>query len=548
VDRTRLTRWLIPLPAILFALTAQTVNAEPILGIETTYYTIDEIPPTQSDTEYLVCGTEVENNINRNYDYELFEDCTGDLFMVHMAGFIDIPEHDTIEFMLATDDGGEMEIDGNTFGNWNDQGCSWMESGELILESGSNAFNVWMYEHGGNSCIMLAWNIDNEGWAIVPDEVFTTNNVSTTTTTVQETTTSWEPSTTSTTTTTTSTTIAETTSVPVTTITVIPSTAVTITTEPVQISTTTSTTTTTTTTTTTVPTTTTTTEPPYTPTQTSTTIPTIEIQPVTTVNETETIVVVTETTEPETFITDPEEITVPDTTEPETFVTLPETITVPDTTEPETTTTYPDGPVEDTVETTIPETFVSDILDEILLDEKEQQTQPLQPEEDISETTLLEVESSSTTSVLFLKTEIVEDEPISSEQFSAIIESIDEATPEQVTAIIETVLNSDVSSDQAAELVSNVAVLQVITESDAKELFSEVVPAELSEEQAALIVEAVQSAPKEVRKAFEAVIDIFGSQFESYVPTGSNIPVSERRTLVAIGATLTMLPAPRVRR
>jgi hypothetical protein len=528
-----LSRWLIPLPAILFALTAQTVNAEPILGIETTYYTIDEIPPVQSDTEYLVCGTEVENNINRNYDYELFEDCTGDLFMVHMAGFIDIPEHDTIKFMLATDDGGEMEIDGNTFGNWNDQGCSWMMSGELTLESGSNAFDVWMYEHGGNSCIMLAWNIDNQGWVIVPDEVFTTNNVSTTTT-IQETTTSWEPSTTSTTTTTTSTTIAETTSVPVTTITVIPSTAVTITTEPIQISTTTSTTTTT--------------EPPYTSTQTSSTIPTIEIQPVTTVNETETIVVVTETTEPETFITDPEEITVPDTTEPETFVTLPETITVPDTTEPETTTTYPDGPVEDTVETTIPETFVSDILDEILLDEKEQQTQPLQPEEDISETTLLEVESSSTTSVLFLKTEIVEDEPISSEQFSAIIESIDEATPEQVTAIIETVLNSDVSSDQAAELVSNVAVLQVITESDAKELFSEVVPAELSEEQAALIVEAVQSAPKEVRKAFEAVIDIFGSQFESYVPTGSNIPVSERRTLVAIGATLTMLPAPKVKR
>jgi hypothetical protein len=535
VDRTRLTRWLIPLPAILFALTAQTVNAEPILGIETTYYTIDTIPPVQSDTEYLVCGTEVENNINRNYDYELFEDCTGDLFMVHMTGFIDIPEHDTIEFMLATDDGGTMQIGDNEWGNWNDQGCSWMESGELILESGSNAFNVWMYEHGGNSCIMLAWNIDNQGWMIVPDEVFTTNNVSTTTTTtVQETTTSWEPSTTSTTTTTTSTTIAETTSVPVTTITVIPSTAVTITTEPVQISTTTSTTTTT--------------EPPYTSTQTSSTIPTIETQPVTTVNETETIVVVTETTEPETFITDPEEITVPETTEPETFVTLPETITVPDTTEPETTTTYPDGPVEDTVETTIPETFVSDILDEILLDEKEQQTQPLQPEEDISETTLLEVESSSTTSVLFLKTEIVEDEPISSEQFSAIIESIDEATPEQVTAIIETVLNSDVSSDQAAELVSNVAVLQVITESDAKELFSEVVPAELSEEQAALIVEAVQSAPKEVRKAFEAVIDIFGSQFESYVPTGSNIPVSERRTLVAIGATLTMLPAPRVRR
>ena len=78
MDRTRLTRWLIPLPAILFAIWPTSVRAEAQLGIATTYYTIDEIPPIQSDTEYLVCGTEVENNINRNYDYELFEDCTYD--------------------------------------------------------------------------------------------------------------------------------------------------------------------------------------------------------------------------------------------------------------------------------------------------------------------------------------------------------------------------------------------------------------------------------------------------------------------------------------
>jgi hypothetical protein len=510
-----LTRWLIPLPAILFALTAQTVNAEPILGIETTYYTIDEIPPVQSDTEYLVCGTEVENNINRNYDYELFEDCTDDLFMVHMTGFIDIPEHDTIEFMLATDDGGTMQIGDNEWGNWNDQGCTWMESGELILESGSNAFNVWMYEHGGNSCIMLAWNIDNQGWMIVPDEVFTTNTVltTTTTTTVQETTTSWVQSTTSTTSVTTDTTIAETTTVPATTTTVVPSTTTTTTTEPVQTSTTTSTTSTTV-----APTTTT--EPPYTPPQTSTTVPEPEPEPESSpTNETQ-----------------PEETT----NEPAT------TIDETETTEPETSKTYPDEtflePVEPD-ETTIPKTVVPEIEDEPVLDETKQPTEPLEPEEDISETTQLAVQSSSTTSVLFLEDELIDDE-----QFSAIIESIDEATPEQIVAIIETVLAANVTSEQAAELVSNVAILEVISQEGAEQLFSEVVPAELSEEQAALIVEAVQSAPKEVRKAFEAVIDIFGSQFESYVPTGSNIPVSERRTLVAIGATLTMLPAPRVRR
>ena len=207
-----LTRWLIPLPAILFALWPTAVRAEAQPGIATSYYTIDEIPPIQSDTEYLVCGTEVENNINRNYDYELFEDCTYDLFMVHMTGFIDIPEHNTIEFMHATDDGGIMEIGNYSWGNWNDQGCTWMMSGELTLEPGSNAFDVWMYENGGNSCMMLAWKIDNEGWSIVPDSAFTQQAVATTTTTSSTTsTTTTTSSTTSTSTTTTTTTLPPTT-------------------------------------------------------------------------------------------------------------------------------------------------------------------------------------------------------------------------------------------------------------------------------------------------------------------------------------------------
>ena len=538
MDRTRLTRWLIPLPAILFALTAQTVNAEPILGIETTYYTIDEIPPIQSDTEYLVCGTEIENNINRNYDYELFEDCTDDLFMVHMTGFIDIPEHDTIEFMLATDDGGEMEIDGNTFGNWNDQGCSWMESGELILEPGSNAFNVWMYEHGGNSCIMLAWNIDDEGWVIVPDEAFTQEATPTTTT---------SSSTTSTSTTTTTTTSSSTTT---TSSTVPPPTESSTTTEPIQISTTTSVADTTTSTTTT-------TEPPYTSTQTSSTIPTIETQPVTTVNETETIVVVTETTEPETFITDPEEITVPETTEPETFVTLPETITVPDTTEPETTTTYPDGLPEDTVETTIPETFVPDDEVEIVLDEKEQPTDTTQPQEYIPETTLLEVQDSSTTTLPELVTdeqitealqEVIKNEPVTNEQVEQILETLSEAAPEQIVEAITQVLAADITSDQATEIASSPEVLAAITETQAEELFEQIVVEELSDTQLEAFTEAIQEAPTEIKEAFEKTIDIFSSQFENYVPTGSNIPVGERRTLVAVGALIAAIPPTRIRR
>jgi len=179
----QLTRWLIPLPAILFALIPQNAKAETTPGLETTYYTIDVIPPVKTTTEYPVCGTETENNINRNYDGELFEDCTYDLFMVHMTGYIDIPEHQTIEFMLASDDGGEITIDGNTFGVWWDQGCTWMMSGPLELEAGSQPLELWMYENGGGTCLMLAWKIDDGDWTIVPDEAFTTSAVSQTTST-----------------------------------------------------------------------------------------------------------------------------------------------------------------------------------------------------------------------------------------------------------------------------------------------------------------------------------------------------------------------------
>ena len=202
----RSTRWLIFLPAACLALYSTVTHAEPVQGLDTTYYVIDEIPPVQSTTLYEECGSELENNINRSYDGEPFEDCTGDLFMVHMTGFITIPEHDTIEFMLATDDGGEATIGGNTWGYWQDQGCSWMMSGILNLDAGVSNTEVWMYENGGSSCLMMAWNIDDTGWQIIPDEAFTTSpNVSTTTTevtttveatTTVETTTSLEPTTT----------------------------------------------------------------------------------------------------------------------------------------------------------------------------------------------------------------------------------------------------------------------------------------------------------------------------------------------------------------
>ena len=429
-----LTRWLIPLPAILFAVAPQNANAT-------------AVPPNPyyNAPQNLIIESAADNGITVKWD------------VPPVSNYHQIDIY-VVEFYKLTN--------GVESGGW----AVWTES-----ENHAYTFGSWIFQYTGNNlrfkvkagsdacvgrpdpvgyCLYGAKaSIDSDGSISSPTT--TTTSSSTTTLPIQSSTT-------------TSTTLAPTT--------------------------------TQTTTTTTLPaTTTTTTEAPYVPSQTTT------------------------TTEPEETIT----------TEP-----LEEATTT--TTEPleETSTTYPDGPVEDIVEpdeTTIPETTVPEIFDESVVVDT---TQPQEEEmllEDTPDTTVLEEEVSLS-------------DIISDEQFEEILDNLEDASPEQVATIIESILAADITSEQATELVSNVAVLQVISEEDAEQLFSEVVPADLTEEQAALIVEAVQTAPIEVRQAFEGVIDIFGSQFENYVPTGSNIPVSTRRTLVAIGATLTMLPTSRVKR
>jgi hypothetical protein len=428
------SRWLIFAPVAILALFSSVTHAEPIQGLDTTYYTIDEIPPVQSTTEYEECGSELENNINRSYDGEPYEECTGDLFMVHMTGFIEIPEHTTIEFMLASDDGGEISIGNTTFGVWQDQGCSATMSGELQLQAGVLPLELWMYENGGGACLMLAWKIDDEDWQIVPEEAFTTNgDVSTTTvavtTTVESTTTSSVQTSTS----------------------LIP--------EPTMPE---PSTTTTSTTTSTVVETTTTTEyvsPPV-------------AQPPAVVEPEPIEEPTTEDTEP---IQEPEEV-------------VEETIPLepPD--------TYP------TVETLDTLPFVEELLDdttptEVLPDEVTEETIP------IEETPV---------------------EELNDEELLTAIESIEEGM--------------EVSEELAVAVAQSAEVVASLSSEEATAVFEAIEVDNLSTEEAQAIVEAVQDAPAEVREAFEEEINIFSPGFDNYVPLGSNIPVSTRRTLIAVAA------------
>jgi hypothetical protein len=194
-------RRLLPLVGVIFAITAAHPAQASTSGLKATGYIIDQIPPVKSDTAYPTCGTETENNINRSYDGEPFQQCPDDGFMLHYEGFITIPAHNTIQFWLAADDGGTIKIGLDEFGTWDDKGCSATESGYLNLEAESVPLDFWFYENGGGACAMLAWNINDEGWSIVPDEAFTNQAVPTTSTTSTSTTTT-STTTTSTTTTT----------------------------------------------------------------------------------------------------------------------------------------------------------------------------------------------------------------------------------------------------------------------------------------------------------------------------------------------------------
>ena len=447
----RSSRWIIFVPVALLALWSTVAKADVEQGLNTSYYTIDEIPPFQSDGVYPLCGSEIENNINRSYDGEPFEDCTNDLFMVHMTGFITIPEHDTIEFWLASDDGGEITIGNNTFGTWNDQGCSATMSGELQLQAGAVPLNLFMYENGGGTCIMLAWKIDNNDWEIVPEWAFTTTSTPQTTTTT--------------------TTVPETT---------VPVTTTTTTTVPETSTSSTSTTTSTTSTSTTSTTTTTTT---------SSTLPA------------------------------PVEIYVPE---------------EPEITETGTTTTVEEEPIP---EVTLPEETTTTVEEETTTTEEV--------------TTTSEAPEETTTTV---EPDLEPDlEPFAEEEVTALIaeattteelvSALEELSPEQVEQVVDQILAQEEppTAEQAVALATSPEVLSVVSPQQAVEIFESLDVAELGEEEKTAVTEAVQSAPLEVRQAFEETIDIFSDDFGDYVPLGSSVPVDTRRTLIAVAAGATAI-------
>lgn len=235
-----------------------------------------------------------------------------------------------------------------------------------------------------------------------------------------------------------------------------------------------------------------------------TTTTTTELVTTTTELVTTTTELVTTTTESTTTTTEPPTTTttttvyIPPTTEappppttttttvPETTTTLPPTTTIPPSTtvEPSTTTTHSSTT---TVRTTVP------------------------PTTSVPETTTTPPPTTAT--VLSTTTEP------------------ESTPPPQVT------LNSDTDSSQIAQLLVSLEPDQ------ATEVFAALEVEELDEEQVAALVAAVQNAPTEIREAFEEEVDIYKSGLDTYIPVDSKIPVSQRRTLIAVTAGTVMTAA-----
>ena len=126
-----------------------------------------------------------------------------------------------------------------------------------------------------------------------------------------------------------------------------------------------------------------------------------------------------------------------------------------------------------------------------------------------------------------------------------VLDALETADEAEVQALVDEVLEKDLDTSQAASLVSSPAVLASVTSEQAVALFEEISPEQLTPAEAEAVVEAVQEAPTSVRKAFEAVLNLFQGFADNYVMTGQQVPIKTRRALIALTAVfLTVAPAP----
>ena len=509
----------------------------------------------------------VQQNFDQSPPFGLYED-----FIVQYEGYVTSPVSGSFRFWPQADDGTQLYIDDVRVQNdWRDKGGGGALSDFVTFEAGvSKKFEMWFYENGGGAWTTLYWNI-NGGWEVVPDSAFTQQAVATTTTTIAPylnspqnlivTSTneskvylSWdtpEPSNADVeryavfwscdnwssgfaiASLTTSAVVenfepeqscqfkvrADNDSIPV-------YSAFSNEVNGVTLPTTTTTSTTTTTIVEEVPEWTTTTV--LTPPATVTTTEPLDETPPSTSNP--------ESDEPVTSV--PQYAPEQEAPEDEAPIEVPEEVQA--TTDEEVAAIFSTPLSDEQLENAVGELLkdagspeeltavVNSLLEQELTDEQFST---------VIDTVFSEPLSDENFSAAL---DAVFAEPLSEEQFEALVSVLESETvsEEQVAAAVDSIIELGVTEDQATELATSAKVLKSIDGDQATEIFAAVDISAVTPEEAAQIVDAVQSAPTEVRNSFEEEINVFEGAVDTYVPLGSSVPVSTRRVIIGMSAVV----------
>lgn len=118
----------------------------------------------------------------------------------------------------------------------------------------------------------------------------------------------------------------------------------------------------------------------------------------------------------------------------------------------------------------------------------------------------------------------------------------------ETTSTTSVPISPEMKSEEAVAKATDPEIVATLSKEEAAEVFAAIDESSLTLEQAAEIVAAVQDAPAEVREEFEAKVNVFGGKTDNYVPLFSNIPVGQRRTMIAATGMMTVVPVPTRRR
>ena len=167
-------------------------------------------------------------------------------------------------------------------------------------------------------------------------------------------------------------------------------------------------------------------------------------------------------------------------------------------------------------------------------------------------TTIPEIPESTETPITTVPEEdtVIPDNPTPEETnqlADELVSSIDELSDEEITNLVESIDIGELTEESISAVFSE-EVLSELSDEQVTQLIDAIVPSELSDEQASALSEALTDAPDDVKEEFQDQINVFGGQFDNYVPTGSAVSVGARRAIVAATAVIFAMPAPVTRK